>query len=72
VQFYDDLSLRYKAAPNVAGLQQTPQREMFIAGRAAMIYDNVEAQVTLAQTWHFRWDVAMLAKGKQRATCWTP
>jgi len=68
VQFYYDLSLRYKVAPNVAELQQTPQREMFIAGRVAMIYDNVGAQVSLAKISDFRWDVAMLAKGKQRVT----
>jgi multiple sugar transport system substrate-binding protein len=68
VQFYYDLSLTHKVAPNVAELQQTPVREMFMAGRVAMIYDNVGAQVPFAQITDFRWDVAMLARGKARAT----
>ncbi len=68
VQFYYDLSLTHKVAPNVAELQQTPVREMFMAGRVAMIYDNVGAQVPFAQITDFRWDVAMLAQGKVRAT----
>ncbi len=68
VQFYYDLSLKYKVAPNVAELQQTPLREMFIAGRVAMIYDNVGAQVPFSQITDFRWDVAKLAMGKERVT----
>ena len=67
-QFYYDLSLKHKVAPNVAELQQTPQQELFIGGRVAMIYDNVSAQVPFAKIDDFRWDVAMLAMGKQRAT----
>jgi multiple sugar transport system substrate-binding protein len=68
VQFYYDLSLRHKVAPNVAELQQTPLREMFMSGRVAMIYDNVGAQVPFAEISEFDWDVAMLAQGRQRAT----
>jgi len=68
VQFYYDLSLKHKVAPNVAELQQTPQQELFIGGRVAMIYDNVGAQVPFAGITDFRWDVAMLAQGKARVT----
>ncbi|MCU0520841.1 MAG: sugar ABC transporter substrate-binding protein [Anaerolineae bacterium] len=67
-QFYYDLSLKHKVAPNVAELQQVSQRDLFIGGRVAMIYDNVSAQVPFAKIDAFRWDVAVLAKGKQRAT----
>jgi multiple sugar transport system substrate-binding protein len=68
VQFYYDLSLKYEVAPNVAELQQTPQREMFMAGRVAMSYDNCGAQVPFAQITDFKWDVAKMAKGKERVT----
>jgi multiple sugar transport system substrate-binding protein len=68
VQFYYDLSLKHKVAPNVAELQQTPQRELFMAGRVAMSTDNCGAQVPLAEITDFEWDVAMLPKGRERVT----
>ena len=68
VQFYYDLSLKYKVAPNVAELQQTPQRELFMSGKVAMSYDNCGAQVPFAEITDFKWDVAMLAMGKERVT----
>jgi multiple sugar transport system substrate-binding protein len=68
VQFYYDLSLKHKVAPNVAELQQTPQRELFMAGRVAMNYDNCGAQVPFAEITDFEWDVAMLARGRERVT----
>lgn len=68
VQFYYDLSLKHKVAPNVAELQQTPQRELFMSGRVAMSYDNCGAQVPFADITDFQWDVAMLARGKERVT----
>jgi multiple sugar transport system substrate-binding protein len=68
VQFYYDLSLKYGVAPNVAELQQTPQRELFMAGKVAMNYDNCGAQVPFAEITDFEWDVSMLAKGKERVT----
>ena len=68
VQFYYDLSLKHKVAPNVAELQQTPQREMFMSGRVAMSYDNCGAQVPFGEITDFKWDVAKLAMGKERVT----
>ncbi len=68
VQFYYDLSLKHGVAPNVAELQQTPQRELFVAGRVAMNYDNPGAQLPFEKIVDFRWDVAMMPMGKERVT----
>jgi len=68
VEFYYSLSLEHSVAPNVAELQQTPFRELFMAGRVAMIYDTFGSQIPFSKITAFEWDVAPLAQGKQRAT----
>jgi len=68
VEFYYALSLEHGVAPNVAELQQTPFRELFMAGRVAMIYDTFGSQIPFSEITAFEWDVAPLAQHKQRAT----
>ena len=68
VEFYYSLSLEHQVAPDVAELQQTPFRELFMAGRVAMIYDIFGSQLPFSEITAFEWDVAPLAQGAQRAT----
>ena len=68
VEFYYSLSLEHAVAPNVAELQQTPFRELFMAGRVAMIYDTFGTQIPFSEITAFEWDVAPLAHGVYRAT----
>jgi len=67
LQFYYDLSLKHKVAPNIAELQQVPFRDLFMSGRVAMIYDTVGAQASYVNIKDFEWGVAEMAMGKQRA-----
>jgi len=67
LQYYVDLSIKHKVAPNVAELQQTPFRDLFMSGRVAMLYDTIGAQVSYVNIKDFEWGVTEEAMGKQRA-----
>jgi multiple sugar transport system substrate-binding protein len=67
MQFYFELSLKHKVAPNIAELQQVPFRDLFMSGRAAMVYDTVAAQASYGTIKDFEWGVSEMAIGRQRA-----
>jgi ABC-type glycerol-3-phosphate transport system substrate-binding protein len=67
IQFYYDLSLKHKVAPNIAELQQVPFRDLFMSGRVAMVYDTSAAQASYNTIKDFQWGVSEMAMGVKRA-----
>jgi multiple sugar transport system substrate-binding protein len=69
LQWYYDLSLKYKVSPTDAVLSQGGGRqEFFAAGRLAMLVDHRGASVVFTKIKDFKWELAELPQGKTRAS----
>ena len=68
LNFYFELSSVHQVSPTPAELQQTPQIELFAAGRLAMLQDLRGATVPFKQIRDFEWGIAPLPHQKERAT----
>lgn len=68
LKFYFDLSAVHGVSPTPAELRQTPQQELFAAGRLAMLQDLRAATIVFKQIRDFEWGIAPLPQQKQRAT----
>jgi len=67
VQFYADLSLKYKVAPTTVVLESGGDSvNMFFTGKLAMIIEG-HWMVPKFKYANFKWDVANLPRGKKRA-----
>jgi multiple sugar transport system substrate-binding protein len=68
LKFYFELSSVHHVSPTPAELQQTPQIELFAAGRLAILQDLRGATVALQEIRDFEWGIAELPHQKEQAT----
>ncbi|MBU1076174.1 MAG: extracellular solute-binding protein, partial [Spirochaetes bacterium] len=67
IGFLNDLLNRYKVAINPQSVKYSELNQNFMTGRIAMYISGVWVGAEFRQS-NFRWDVALLPKGKKRAT----
>lgn len=68
LQFWTDLIHKHEVSPTLAQMTDTKPRQFFESGKVAMVYDGTWMAGVYHETLQDKVDVAVLPKGKERAT----
>ncbi len=68
VQWFVDLQVKYKVAPDAVQVAAEDDEKRFLNGRSAIFFDSRRFVPTMREIKEFDWDVAPLPTGKSRAS----
>ncbi|MEK6646749.1 MAG: extracellular solute-binding protein, partial [Candidatus Firestonebacteria bacterium] len=65
---WSDMINKYHVAPSIGQLTEMQPVPLFMTGKIAMLWSGIFAARDIKKVKTFKWDIALLPKGKQRAT----